>query len=129
MAKVALENNLPVIPTPTILMIASFLAYHRLKERGGQLVGGQTLEDVYAFGQEHLLTLNTPMHTGGVVHVVTETSRDEAFFVMLLSTRSLLEGTDLTSPIETDETYKLIYEGYPVTVIGQSDMNKCFHIR
>ena len=129
LAKRAVENNLPVVPTPTLTQVASFLAYHRFKERGGQLVGGQKLEDIHAFGQQNLLMVDTPLHTGGVVHVVTETLRDEPFLVMLLSTRGLLQGTDVTSPIETDETSKLIYEGYPLTVIGQSDINKSFHVR
>ena len=61
--------------------------------------------------------------------VLTEPLRDEPFFAILLSTRGLLEGTNLTSPIEIDETYKLIYGRFALTVIGQSDMNRVFHVR
>ena len=28
-----------------------------------------------------------------------------------------------------DETFKLMYEGYPLTVMGQSDANRVFHTR
>lgn len=66
---------------------------------------------------------------GGCLLIETDTNREEPFFAILMSTRGLLDGIDLTSPVETDETYKLIYEGYPVTVIGQSDMNRNFHVR
>jgi hypothetical protein len=124
-----LANGLPVVPTPLVSMVTSFLTYHRLKERGGKPVGGQSLDDIYAFAQEHLLTDQSPRNQGGCVHLTTDTLRDEPFFAILLSTRGLLDGMDLTCPIETDETYKLIYEGYPVTVIGQSDMNRNFHVR
>ena len=37
--------------------------------------------------------------------------------------------TSNSRPLEIDETHKLIYEGYPVTVMGQSDGDRVFHIR
>jgi hypothetical protein len=114
---------------PGIKMVGSFLTYHRLKERGGLPVGGQTIEDIVAFATQNMLTENTPRNVGGCVHLTYDTQRDEPFFVMLISTNGLLDGMHLTSPIETDETYKVIYEGYPVTVIGQSDINRTFHVR
>ena len=125
----SVANNLPVVPTPLVSMVSSFLTYHRKKERGGHLVGGQSVEDIAAFGEQHLISIDTLRNVGGVVSVLTEPLRDEPFFAILLSTRGLLEGTNLTSPIEIDETYKLIYEGFALTVIGQSDMNRVFHVR
>jgi hypothetical protein len=47
-------------------MATSFLTYHRLKERGGKPVGGQSLDDIYAFAQEHLLTDQSPRNQGGM---------------------------------------------------------------
>ena len=52
----------------------------------------------------------------------------EPFFTLLLSTRRLLDSTDRTKPLEIDETFKLIYENYPVTLIGQSDADRKFHL-
>ena len=43
--------------------------------------------------------------------------------MLILSTRALLNDFDLTRPIETDETFKVIYENYPLTLIGQSNAN------
>lgn len=125
----ATANNMPVVPTPQVSMVTSFLSYHRLKERGGQLVGGQSLEDIDGFVQQHLLTDESPKNLGGCVHLASDKLREDPFFALLLSTRGLLDSMDLTCPIEMDETYKLIYEGYPVTLIGQSDMNRKFHVR
>ena len=110
-------------------MVSSFLTYHRKKERGGHLVGGQSVQDIAAFGEQHFILIDTLRNVGGVVSVLTKPLRDEPFFAILLSTRGLLEGPDLTSPIEIDETYKSIYEGFALTVIGQSDVNGVFHIR
>ena len=109
-------------------MVSSFLTYHRKKERGGHLVGGQSVQDIAAFGEQHSILIDTLRNVGGVVSVLTKPLRDEPFAI-LLSTRGLLEGPDLTSPIEIDETYKSIYDGFVLTVIGQSDMNRVFHIR
>lgn len=108
-------------------MIGSILTYHRLKERGGLRVGGQTIEDIVGFAARNMLTENTPRNVGGFIHLTSDTQRDEHFFVLLISTNGLLDDMHLFSPIETDETFKVIYEGYPVTVIRRSDMNRTFH--
>ena len=93
------------------------------------MVGGQTVEDIISFALDHKLTENTARNRGGCLDLHSDITRDEPFFALLMTTNGLLEETDSTSPVETDETYKLIYEGYPVTVIGQSDMNRNFHVR
>lgn len=129
LAELAAGNNQPVIAVPLSSMVASFITYHRLKVRGGRLVGGQTVEDIISFALDHKLTENTARNRGGCIDLHSDITRDEPFFALLMTTNGLLEETDLTAPVETDETYKLIYEGYPVTVIGQSDMNRNFHVR
>lgn len=103
-------NNLPLVPTPLVSLVSSFLTYHRKKERRGHLVGGQSVQDIAAFGEQHLISIDTLRNVGGIVSVLTEPLRNEPFFAILLSTRGLLEGPDLTSPVEIDETYKKIYE-------------------
>ena len=128
MAVYSLANNLTVVPTPVITLVSSFL-YYRKKERGDNLVGGTSVEDIWAFGEEHRIKADTPENVGGVVDAIIEPLRKEPFSSILLSTHGLLESTELTSPIEIDETYKLMYEGYALTVIGQSDMNRVFHVR
>ena len=87
------------------------------------------IEDIDAFVLQHSLSDESSRNLGGCVHLTSDKLRDDPFFALLLSTRGLLDSMDLTGPIEMDETYKLIYEGYPVTVIGQSDMNRKFHVR
>ena len=53
----------------------------------------------------------------------------EPYFAIIFSTRRLLEQTHLTQSVEMDDTYKLIHEGYTVTVMGQSDADRKFHTR
>lgn len=38
----------------------------------------------------------------------------EPYFSIMFTTPRMIDGTDLTKPIEMDDTYKLIYEGKPM---------------
>ena len=51
------------------------------------------------------------------------------YFSILFSTPRLIDGTHLTRPIEMDDTYRLIHEGYTITVLGQTDADRVFHTR
>ena len=54
--------------------------------------------------------------------------RSDAYFAIVFTPR-IINGTHLTRPVEMDETHKLIYEGYAVTVMGQTDGDRRFHTR
>jgi hypothetical protein len=69
------------------------------------------------------------MYVGCTIHDEIDIEREEPFFTFLMSTQVLLEQLDNNYPIETDETYKLVYEGYHVTGIGRSDVDRRFDIR
>jgi hypothetical protein len=81
-----------------------------------------------------------------------EDGLDEPYFSIMLTTPRMIDGTELTKPVEIDDTYKLIYEGiiiptdnmcwravtytfssyivgYSVTVMGETDQDRVFHIR
>ena len=53
----------------------------------------------------------------------------EPYFSMVFTTSRIIDSTDLTRPVEMDETFKLIHEGYAVTVMGQTDADRRFHTR
>jgi hypothetical protein len=110
-------------------MISSFTSYQKLMRRGGVGVGGQTIQDIIDFHMSHRLEADTGDHDGCSLRLFVDCDRDDPFFAMLLSTKKLLAEMDLSRPLETDETFKVIHEGYPLTLIGQSDMNRKFHLR
>ena len=107
----------PVIPTPTTAMISSYSSHQRLLKRGGIPVGAVTLQPT------------TGNNDGYCLRCAIDSERGEPFFGILFSTKTLMDSFDSTRPIETDETYKVIHEGYALTLIGQSDMNRVWHIR
>ena len=55
--------------------------------------------------------------------------RDDPFFAMIMSTKLLLSKLDSSRPLETYETFKVMHEGYLLTLLGQSDMNRVWHVR
>ena len=69
--------------------------------------------------------LDTPFQGG----YRSDIFRADPFFAIFFSTPRLLAQTHLTRPVEIDDTYKLIYEGYSVTLMGQTDSDRVFHVR
>ena len=51
------------------------------------------------------------------------------YFSPFMSTKRLLQATHEWRPVECDETYKLVREGYAITVLGQTDADRHFHLR
>jgi len=51
----------------------------------------------------------------------------EAQFRVLISTKRLLENCTKTNNIHVDATYKLIWEGMPVIIVGNTDSDRHFH--
>ena len=60
LTEIALRNSLPSVTTPPIEVVGSLLYYHRLEKRGGQPVGGQTIEDLTIYTAQIMLKANTP---------------------------------------------------------------------
>ena len=57
-----------------------------------------------------------------------ESYEEGDFFRYFISTRRLLEFTsNFTNIIQTDGTYKLLWQGFLVKVIGASDADRVFH--
>ncbi len=50
-----------------------------------------------------------------------------AYFALFISTKRLLEIASRATHIHADATYKLIWQGFPVLVVGTTDLNKAFH--
>lgn len=117
------------IPTPTSSMISSYASYKRLKQRGGDAVGAISLQHVLDFAESISLTPATREDEPCCIQCVVDCERNDPFFAIVLTTKRLLGELDSSKPIETDETFKVMHEGYALTLIGQSDMNRVWHVR
>ena len=62
------------------------------------------------------------------VHVKDDQKEgDETYFHAFLSAKRLLRMANLSLISSIDGTHKLIYEGYPIIIVGIIDQNKSFH--
>ncbi len=52
---------------------------------------------------------------------------NESIFRIFLSSVRLLNIASISSHIHADATYKLIWQGFPVLIIGTTDLKKVFH--
>lgn len=59
---------------------------------------------------------------------INESKPDESEFRFLISSKKLLEAAINVDKIHTDATYKLIWQGFPVLLVGTTDMYRQFHI-
>lgn len=53
---------------------------------------------------------------------------DDVFFQFVFTTKYLLGNLNVATNIHADSTYKLIWQGFPVLVIGTTDQERHFHI-
>ena len=56
-----------------------------------------------------------------------EEETNERIFRFFLSSVRLLNVASVATHINADATYKLVWQGFPVLVIGTTDLNKSFH--
>ena len=110
-------------------MVSSYASYNRLLLRGGAAVGGQSLQNILDFAEDVAISPATLEDDACCIECVIDSEREEAFFAMVLTTKRLLSLLDSSKPLETDETFKVMHEGYALTLIGQSDMNRVWHLR
>lgn len=110
-------------------MVSSYASYNRLLLRGGAAVGGQSLQNILDYAEDVAISPATLEDDACCIECVIDSEREEAFFAMVLTTKRLLSLLDSSKPLETDETFKVMHEGSTMTLIGQSDMNRVWHIR
>ena len=93
-------------------MISSYTSHKKLQLRGGVPVGEQSLQHILDFAAAVELKPTSGDHEACCIQCVINDQKIEAFFAIVLSTRRLLSGLDSSRPIETDETFKVIYVEY-----------------
>lgn len=49
------------------------------------------------------------------------------YFRIFVSTKRLLKSASISKKIHSDATYKLVWEGFPILVVGTTDMDRHFH--
>ncbi|GBN07365.1 hypothetical protein AVEN_182099-1 [Araneus ventricosus] len=108
---------------PEKLKLKTFLAKVRQEKFGPPTI---SVKDVFNWcnARMDVPVEDTPFVLGVNVEVDDGDKRD---LKIVISTKRLLRLMIKTEGVQTDATYKLIWQGYPVLIVGSSDMNRTFH--
>lgn len=108
---------------PPKTQLTSFLRTLRTNTYGPSTISGNELVDwckkksVVPDDEDKLFVLD--------YNIICDTGNQDIKIV--LSTRRLLKNINKSCMVQADSTYKLIWQGYPVIIMGSSDKNKTFH--
>lgn len=114
------------IVQPTKKQVDNIIHYYKPKATNPHV----SIAEMENFVKEHL---NVPddEDTGFVVNFSCSPPRtpdNEKFFRIFYSTKRLLGHTVMSKIIHADGTYQIIVQGYPILVVGVSDIGKRFHL-
>lgn len=111
---------------PKLSQIQSVIRYHCQTKPSENIV---TVGDVVAWAKQHEFKDELDIDTPFVIDSKASTHDDEEkYFQYLISTKRLLKNASNYDNICVDATYKVVFHGYPLLVIGSIDANRKFHL-
>jgi hypothetical protein len=126
------------LKVPTTIQLKNFLVQYKKKKYGSYVVSLGELEHWC----ENNLELPTDENKSFVVSykVIYDEEEEEEYdddedveddgdnkFRLFISSLRLLHIASISSHIHADATYKLVWQGFPVLIIGTTDLNKVFY--
>ncbi|CAF2123572.1 unnamed protein product [Rotaria magnacalcarata] len=123
------------IATPSIIQIKNYLAQFKKKKFGSYMISLGELEDwckrnlnIPVDENKSFVVWYQIMYEGEEYDDEDDVEdNDGNKFRIFISSVRLLNIASISSHINADATYKLIWQGYPVLIIGTTDLNKVFH--
>lgn len=123
------------IATPSFMQIKNYLAQFKKKKFGSYMISLGELEDwckrnlYIPIDENKSFVVSYQIIYEGEENNDEEKGEDndENKFRIFISSVRLLNIASMSSHINADATYKLIWQGYPVLIIGTTDLNKMFH--
>ncbi|CAF0964252.1 unnamed protein product [Adineta steineri] len=123
------------ITVPTIIKIKNYLVQYKKKKFGSYIISLGELDDWCGRHMDVPLNENESFVVSYQIIYADEDTEDiednddfnENKFRIFISSVRLLTIASISSHICADATYKLIWQGYPVLIIGTTDLNKVFH--
>jgi predicted DNA-binding antitoxin AbrB/MazE fold protein len=123
------------IKTPTYRQLNSYLVYLRKKKYGSHQISLGELEQWCQDNQSIPSDEDAAFVVSYEIRYDDEDDEDDedaqdyrgSKFRMFISSLRLLNITSSSSHINADATYKLVWQGFPVLVVGTTHLNKSFH--
>jgi hypothetical protein len=116
----------PNMTEPLKAKVVSFLQQVRCEKYGQATVSGTEINSWCSERTSLPSTADEPFVMKYCVRAES-TNSDEQELKIVVSTRRLLENMKKSCMVQTDATYKVIWQGYPVMLVGTSDKSRTFH--
>ena len=124
------------LKVPSYAQLNNFLVYHRKQKYGSHTISLGELEQWCE--DNSIMPINEYQPFVVSYKIVYDDDDDEdieedeeetneRIFRFFLSSVRLLNIASVATHINADATYKLVWQGFPVLVIGTTDLNKSFH--
>lgn len=107
-------------------MLTTFLAKLRREKFGSQKLHYGSLEKWLKESSDFPLSDEQPFVISYVVNV-NDNSPEESKIRFVVSTKRLLRNAIGCHHVHADATYKLVWQGFPVLVLGTTDNDRKFH--
>jgi hypothetical protein len=119
----------------TTIQIKNFLVQFKKKKYGAHVVSLGELEQwcennlQIPTEENKLFVVSYQVIYGDEEYSDDEDTEDDGSnkFRIFISSIRLLHIASISSHMHADATYKLVWQGFPVLIIGTTDMNKAFH--
>ena len=120
---------------PTKMQLNNYIAQNKKKRFGPAAISLGELENWCLENQAIPVDDNEPFVVNFIANDDFSSDEDDdedeknsgVYFALFISTKRLLEIASRATHIHADATYKLIWQGFPVLVVGTTDLNKAFH--
>ncbi|CAF1167498.1 unnamed protein product [Adineta ricciae] len=123
------------VTIPSLIKIKNYLAQYKKKKFGSYIISLGELEEWCKMNLDVPVDENKSFVVSyQIIYEGEDNEGDdddeditENKFRIFISSLRLLTIASMSSHINADATYKLIWQGYPVLIIGTTDLNKVFH--
>jgi len=119
---------------PSMVQLRNFLTKIKKEKYGSETITLGKLEQWCFESCQTTLDIDTPFVVSYEVMYPDEFNDEEDFdghagsiFRIFISTRRLLTTSSTSTKIHADATYKLVWQGFPILIVGTTDADRHFH--
>ena len=113
------------VEPPTLSQLNNFLAQYRKKKHGKNQI---SLGELRKWCEDRsTIPENLDCPFVPAFNLSHDEETNHSVVRVFVTTRRLLVNTAFVNHLATDGTYKLIWQGYPVLMLGTTDQNRSYH--
>lgn len=109
------------LPLPKMYQINNHLTSYKKKKFGATTISITYLSELLKEFTKNPESVDSP-------YVVHDLSSDNKYFRFFMTSTALIEKARGAHSLQADATYKLMWQGFPVLIVGTTDLDRKFHL-